>query len=87
MGNAELQQLSTRYASGELDKPTYRLQRKELIDTLTGVQLDETPAKAPNPVNTVPTQSPVDSRIRAAAALLVLLVTLAIVVYFTMPEG
>jgi len=87
MGNAELQQLSSRYASGELDKPTYRAQRKELIDKLTGVQQDETTPEVQNQVNTAPTQPPVDSRIRAAAALLALLVTLAIVVYFTMPEG
>ena len=88
MGHTELQQLSSRYASGELDKASYRLQRKQLIDRITAVQQEETqPRPEIQPETAPPPQAPIDSRIRVAAALLALLVTLAMLIYFTLPDG
>jgi len=90
MEHTELQQLTARYASGELDKSSYRSQRKELIDRITGVQIQpqQAPAQIQNLTEPVPPPNePVDSRIRLAVALLALLITLGVLVYFTMPDG
>jgi len=85
MGNAILQELAAQYASGSIDKATYRQQRKQLINEITGYQEPPAHIATPPPDIRRPEQ-PVDNNSRIAIALVAILISIIILAYFTWPD-